>query len=165
MATSNDHHKTIWNGIALGRVLGRATMVALALYVINLVYQSGEDLMAIALACLVALYAIASSTRDLRYGYTPWDPIEWTPVQFSELNTKERQRAFGWTVALKALLVIGVIGCFAAILAAGLETLGYVLLIGGLPASAVKLYRHYSNGTKPWYPSVPSDLDRIESEQ
>lgn len=153
--------KAIRNGAAFGTLAGRVTVVALALYVVSLVYRSNEELAATALGGLVALYAITSLVRDVRYGYSPWDPVTWTTVPPGELNAGERRRALRWTILLKLLLVIGVVGGFAIIFAAGLETLGYVLLIGGFPALTVSLYRHYSNETRPWHPSVPSRPDQL----
>jgi|AntDeeMetageno50_2_1112565.scaffolds.fasta_scaffold07767_2 hypothetical protein len=155
----------ISNGMAFGKVAGRVTAVALVLYVVSFVYRSGEELTAIALSGVVALYAVASLVRDIRYGYSPWDPINWTTVSPDELDTGERRRALRWTIALKLLLVVGAVSGLAIVFEAGLETLGYVLLIGGLPSLFVKLYKHHSNETKPWYPSVPSRPDRLESER
>ncbi len=149
----------IRNGAAFGKLAGRVTAVALALYVVSLVYRSNEELAAVALGGVVALYAVASLVRDVQYGYSPWDPVSWTTVAPRELGAEARQRAFRWTITLKLILVVGAVSGFAVVFAAGLETLGYVLLIGGLPALVVKLYKHYSGGTRPWYPSVPSQLE------
>lgn len=157
---SNERQKEIETGVAFGNLAGRATAVALALYVVSLVYRSGQERAAVALAGLVVLYALASIARDLRYGYRPWEPVEWESVQPDGLDAGERRRALRWTVTLKALLIVGAVGGLTAVFAAGLEALGSVLLVGGLPALVVTLYRHYSNGTRPWYPSVPSRSER-----
>lgn len=156
---SNGRQNTVRNGASLGMLAGRATAVGIALYLVSFIYRSGQEWTAIALGGVVVLYALASIGRDLQYGYSPWEPVEWKFVPLDELGTSERQRALRWMVALKGLLVVGAVGTFVAVFAAGLETLGYVLLIGGLPAALVKLYQHYSNGTRPWYPSVPSQVE------
>jgi len=152
-------------GVAIGKLAGRVTAVALVLYVVSLVYQSGEELAAIALGGVVALYVVTSVVRDIQYGYSPWDPVEWTAVPPGELDTGERRRALRWTIALRLLLFVGTVSGFAVIFASGLETLGYVLLIGGLPVSLVKMYKYRTSGTRPWHPSLPSSPDRLESER
>lgn len=162
---TNQKKATISNGVAFGKVAGRVTAVALSLYVVSFVYRSGEELTAIALSGVVALYAVTSLVRDVQYGYFPWEPIEWTTVSPDELNAGERRRALRWTIALRLLLVVGAVSGLAGVFEAGLETLGYVLLIGGLPSLIVKLYKYYSNETKPWYPSVPSRPDRLKAER
>lgn len=152
-------------GLAFGKLAGRVTAVVLALYVVSLVYRSNEELAAIALGGVVILYAVTSLVRDIQYGYAPWEPIEWTTVPPGELESDERRQALRWTIVLRLLLIIGAVSGFAIVFAAGLETLGYVLLIGGFPALIVSLYKHYSGGTKPWYPSVPSRPDQLKSER
>lgn len=152
------------NGVAFGKLAGRVTAVALALYVVSLVYRSGEELAAIALGGVVALYAVTSLVRDVQYGYSPWEPVKWTAVPPSELDAGERRRALRWTIVLKFLLVVGSISGFAVVFAVGLKTLGYVLLVGGLPTLIINLYEHYSDETRPWHPSVPSRPFRLESE-
>ncbi|WP_128476605.1 hypothetical protein [Halorussus pelagicus] len=164
MSVPNEDEKTTWNGVALGRVLGRVTAVTLALYVVSLIYRSDNEFISVVLVVFIILYALTSSARDIQYGYFPWEPVEWTPVHLDELDAEEGKRALRWTIALKSLLVVGAIGCLAASFAAGLETLGYVLLIGGTPTLVVKMYQHYSNGTRPWYPVVPSRLDGSQAE-
>jgi len=156
---SNERQNAVRTGVSLGKLAGRATAVGLALYVVSLIYRSGQEWAAVALGGVVVLYALMSIGRDLQYGYSPWEPIDWKPIPLDELGTSERQRALRWTVALKVLLIVGAVGSLATAFVAGLEELGYVLLIGGLPAAAIKLYKHYSNGTRPWYPSVPSQVE------
>jgi len=153
------------DGLALGKIAGRVTAVALALYVVSFVYRSGEELAALALGGAVALYAVTSLVRDVQYGYSPWEPTVWVPVPPSELDREVRQRALYWTLTLKLLLVAGGLGGLVVIFEAGLETLGYVLVLGGLPALLVRLVTHYSQETRPWYPSVPSRPDRPKSER
>ena len=153
------------NGVAFGRLAGRVTGIVLVLYVISLIYRSGEKLAAIALAGVVALYVVTSLVRDVQYGYSPWEPVEWTAVPPGELSAGERRRAFYWTIVLKLLLVVGTASGFAVIFVAGLETLGYVLFVGCLPASIIKIRKHISSDTRPWYPSVPSRPDRLKSER
>ena len=148
----------ISEGIAFGKLAGRVTAVALVLYVISLIYRAGGELVALTLGGGVALYVILSFVRDIQYGYSPWEPVEWTAVPTDELDTGEHQRALRWTITLKSLRIVGAVSGLAVIFIFGLETLGYVLLIGGLPALAISLSKHYSNGTRPWYPSVPSSL-------
>lgn len=155
----------ISNSVAFGKLAGRVTAVALTLYVVGLVYRSGEGLAAIALGSVVALYAVTSLVRDVQYGYAPWEPVKWTAVPPGELDTGERRRALRWTIVLKLLLIVGAVSGFAVVFAGGLETLGYVLLVGGLPVLIVKLAKHYSNETRPWHPSIPSRPDRLESER
>uniref|UniRef100_A0A7D6GQR0 Uncharacterized protein n=2 Tax=Natrinema zhouii TaxID=1710539 RepID=A0A7D6GQR0_9EURY len=155
----------IRNGAAFGKLAGRVTAVALALYVVSLVYQSNEELAAVALGSVVTLYAVMSLARDVQYGYSPWEPVRWTTVPPGELNAGERRRALRWTIVLKLLLVVGAVSGFAVVFAAGLKTLGYVLLIGGFPALIVKLYKHYLDETRPWHPSMPSRPDQLVSEQ
>lgn len=155
---SNEQQNAAENGVALGRLAGRTTAVALALYVGSLVYRTGEERIALALGGVAVLYALASISRDLRYGYFPWEPVEWRSIHPDELDTQERRRATRWTVGLNVLLTVGAVGGLAGVFVAGLETLGYVLLVGGLPALLVESYRHYSNDTRPWYPSVPSQV-------
>ena len=159
----NRETAAINNGVALGKLAGRVTAVALTLYVISLIYRSGEELAALMLGSIVAIYASTSIVRDIQYGYSPWESVEWITVPPSELAAGERQRALRWTVALKLLLTIGAISGLAITFAAGFQMLGYVLLIGGLPALMLSLYRHYSNETRPWYPSVPSQPDQLQS--
>lgn len=148
--------------MAFGKLAGRVTAVALALYVVSLVYRSNEELAAVALGGIVTLYAVTSLVRDIQYGYAPWEPVEWTTVPPGELEAGERRRALRWTIVLRLLLVIGAVSGFAVVFAAGLETLGYVLLIGGVPALIVSLYKYYSDGTRPWHPSVPSRPDQLK---
>jgi len=155
---SNGRRSPVRTGVALGRLAGRATAVALALYVVAFVYRAGGVTTAFALGGVVALYALASVARDLRYGYRPWDAVEWTTVRPGTLDPAERRRATRWTVALNGLLVVGAVGTLAGAFAVGLELLGSVLLVGGAPAFAVASYRHYANDTRPWYPSVPSRI-------
>jgi len=112
--------------------------------------------MAITLVGIVTLYVVASLLRDLRYGFAPWEPVEWTSTSPGELPTDDYQRALHWTLALKSLLIVGAISGLVFVFATGLRTLGYVLLIGGILAQIAALAKHYMNGTRPWYPSVPS---------
>lgn len=162
---SNQKMEATSNGMAFGKLAGRVTALILALYVVSLVYRSGEELAAIALGVVIALYAVTSLVRDVQYGYSPWEPVKWTAVPPDELDEEERQRALRWTITLKFLLVIGAVSGFAVVFAAGLETLGYVLLVGGFPALIVKLYKHYSDETRPWHPSMPSRPNRLGSER
>lgn len=151
------------NGVAFGKLAARVTAFALMLYVVSLVYLSGEELAAIALGGVVSLYAVMLIYREVQYGYSPWNPIEWTTVPPRELDARERRRALRWTITLKLFLVIGAVSGLTIVFAAGLKTLGYVLLVGGIPALFVEIYKHYSNDTRPWYPSVPLRSDQLKS--
>lgn len=157
--------ETIRRGAAFGKLVGRVTVVILALYLVSIVYRSNSELSAFALGGLIIVYAISSLTRDLRYGYRPWEPIEWTTVPPEELDRTERSRAIRWTIGLKLLQVIGAVSAVTIVFSTGLETLGYVLLLGGLPALIVLAYKHMSNQTLPWYPSVPSRIDQFEPDE
>jgi hypothetical protein len=156
---SNEEQSAISKGVSLGRITGRATTVVFALYVASIVYRSGQENISIALGTIVVLYAFISSLRDVRYGYSPWAPVEWIPTSPDELDLMERQRAIRWMITLRLLQIIGVAGTAVAVYTASLETLGYVFLIGGIPALVVQIYRHYDRGTRPWYPSVPQELE------
>lgn len=151
--------EAISGGVSIGRIAGRITAIGFVLYVISVIYRAGAIQMAIALAGVLTLYAVASLLRDLRYGLTPWEPIEWTPTSPGELPTDEYRRALRWTLALKSLLFVGAVSGLVFVFATGLRTLGYVLLIGGVPAQTAALARHHVNGTRPWYPSAPSRPD------
>lgn len=162
MAT--EYKEAISDGVALGRLAGRITAAGLVLYVISVIYRAGVERATIILCGIGILYAVTSLLRDLRYGLTPWAPVEWTSLSPSELPAGEYQRALRWTIALKSLLFVGAVSGLVVVFTAGLKTLGYVLLIGGAPVQIATLAQHYLNGTKPWYPSVPSRPDRPKSE-
>lgn len=150
--------------MALGQLAARITQLILVLWVVSLLYRADEDLAAFALSGLIVLYAVISLIRDFRYGITPWEPVEWTTVSPDELDAGEYRRAFRWTVPLKLLRLVGAVFVLAVAFTASLETLGYMLLFGSFLVLPVTLFKHHSNDTKPWYPSVPSQPDQLQSD-
>jgi hypothetical protein len=154
---------SIDNGVGVGRLLGRVTAVVLAVYVVSLVYRAGEQLIAVGLFAVLASYVVIAIFRDISYGIRLWEPVEWQTVAPDELESSERRRATRWTAACRLTAVAGGIGVLLAVVAAGLETLAFVLILGGLPALLVRLIQYYTAGTRPWYPSFPSDLEKFES--
>jgi hypothetical protein len=155
--------RSIGSGVGIGRLLGRATAAVLAVYVISLVYRAGEQLIAVGLSGVLASYIVISILRDISYGIRLWEPVEWQTVAPEKLESSERRRATRWTAARRLTAITGGVGALLAALAADLETLAFVLMLGGLPALLVRLTQHYTAGTRPWYPSFPSDLEEIES--
>lgn len=162
---SSQYTDLLRDSMALGQIAARITQVALVLWIVSLLYRAGEDLAAFALGGLIVLYVVASLSRDLRYDLTPWEPVEWTTVSPGELDAGDYRRALRWTVALKLIWVVGAVFVLAAVFTASLETLGYMLLFGGLLVLPVTLVKHHLNNTKPWYPSVPSRTDQLQSDR
>jgi len=155
---------SIGRSLPLGKIAGRITVLGLTLYIIILVYRSGEEQAAVALGGLVVLYAGTSLVRDLRYGLAPWEPVEWTTVSPGELEAGERRRSLRWAIALRGLVIVGAVSGLIVVFASGLDTLGYALLLAGLPALLVQLVKYYRSGTRPWHPSVPSRPSQLESD-
>lgn len=153
----SEQQRAASKGLSIGRIAGRATAVGFSLYVVSLIYRSGNPWMALLMAVFIVLYALASIARGLAYRYLPWEPVEWVPTSPEELDPRPRKRAIRWTVVHNLLLTIGSLGTLAVVYSAGLEQLGDLLLVGGIPAAIVQLYGYYATGTRPWYPSVPRE--------
>jgi len=155
---SNSIEKRIKGGVGFGKLAGRVTKLGFVVYLVSLIYRSGQESIAMILTGIIGCYALVSIGRDYQYGYSPLSPIKWTEVSPEGLGPGDRRRATLWTGALRAIQFIGGIGLVIAIFLSGLDLLGYILLASAIPVLIGISYRYYSRDTKPWYPKVPSEI-------
>jgi hypothetical protein len=155
---TNSIEKRIKSGVGVGKLAGRLTKLGFVVYLVSLIYRSGQESIAVLLTGIIGCYVLVSIGRDYQYGYSPLSPINWTEVSPEGLDPEDRHRATLWTGALRVVQLIGGVGLIIAIFVSGLDLLGYVLLASVIPVLIGISYRYYSRDTKPWYPKVPSEI-------